>query len=325
VSSVRVALYGSGRTATELVTALGRAPHELTAAVVHSPHRAGVDVGQLTIGRPIGLRAATDLEQALESGAVDVLLYAGLIGDRHEHAMEVCARAGVDMIHACFVHPGVALGTTLRARLDASAAASGARIVGTGILPGLWLDVLPALLTSALPEPVTVKARRCSDISVWGRGVLAHELSVGSVKVGMAERYDLVLRESVQLLADVLRLEGADVASHGGLLGAKVETRVGGIDVQVGGVEGFDQRVVAIEDDRERIELSWLGLPDLAARGIHAGLEAVLTATDGSEIVMSLTPPRDPYPGTAARMLGAIRPLRSLPPGLHPTTALAIA
>ena len=83
----RLGIYGTGRTATELVAALRGGPHRISAAIVHSAHRAGKDFGDLTIGEPLGIEATSDLEGALRSEAFDVLLYAGLAGERHEHAM----------------------------------------------------------------------------------------------------------------------------------------------------------------------------------------------------------------------------------------------
>lgn len=148
MTQMRVAIYGSGRTAGELVKELRHSRHELVAAIVHSAHRAGQDLGTLTIGEPVGLTATADMDAALSSRTFDVLLYAGLTGERQAEVMAACAEAGVDMVHACFVHPRIALDEALYRSLADRAATSGSRIVGTGMIPGRWLDVLPSLLSS---------------------------------------------------------------------------------------------------------------------------------------------------------------------------------
>jgi|GEM_PF-1968240 len=322
-----IGIYGSGRTATELVRALHQTEHVVTAAVVHARHRAGTDLGLLTTGEPLGLPATADLRAAMESGSFEVLLYAGLSGETHEEAMALCAEAGIDMVHACFVHPGVALAADVHRQLAESAARSGARIVGTGMIPGLWLDVLPSLLVSGLPAPVSVRARRTSDITAWGTDVLVQELGVGTQRAGRSEHVDRMLRESARMIADVLRLDGPEPESRGGLVIADHDTQVAQVQVRRGEVEGFRQEVVVVHDGEERVTLTWSGLAgpsDGGADGDKA-VQLSLTGGDGTTIDVLVSTPLDPYPGTAARMVAAIGGLAGLTPGLHPTTALPIS
>jgi hypothetical protein len=329
VSSRRVAIYGSGRTAGELVKELRHSPHVLAAAIVHSAHRAGQDLGTLTIGEPISVTATADLDAALRSGTFDLLLYVGLSGVRHAEAMAACADAGVDMVHACFVHPQAALDKGLYRRLADCAAATGSRIVGTGMIPGLWLDVLPSLLSSGLPAPVSVRGRRLSDISSWGRDVLRHEIGVGSTQTCASPRVDLILRESAHMIAEALNLREFSLETRGGLALAEEPIRVGEIEVLPGQVEGFRQELVVTGAGRERARLEWTGLAEVASRvsnsGTAAPVELHLAGGDGSEIALQVDPPLDPYPGTAARMVRAIAAIGTLSPGLHPTTALPVA
>ncbi len=325
----RVAIYGSGRTAGELVKELRHSRHVLAAAIVHSARRAGQDLGVLTIGEPIGVTATADLDAALRSGTFDVLLYVGLSSERQSEVMAACAEAGVDVVHACFVHPRVALGEELYRRLADRAVATGARIVGTGMIPGLWLDVLPSLLSSGLPAPVSVRGRRLSDISSWGGDVLRHELGVGSTQTGASPRIDLILRESAHMIADALNLGEFSLETRGGFALAEKPVRVGEIEVVPGQVEGFRQELVVTAAGRERVRLEWSGLAEVASRvsnsGEAAAVELHLTGGDGSEIALQVNPPLDPYPGTAARMVRAITAMGTLPPGLHPTTVLPVA
>lgn len=195
----------------------------------------------------------------MRPGSFDVLLYAGLSGETHVEAMTLCAEVGVDMVHACFVHPRVALTAAVFGRLADRAGRSGSRLVGTGMIPGLWLDVLPSLLSSRLPAPVSVRARRASDITSWGADILIHELGVGSHRVGSAEGVDQLLRASAQMIAEVLGLDGLAPESRGGLVLAIDGTRVGEIEVRRGEVEGVRKEVVVVQDGRERVSLAWSG------------------------------------------------------------------
>lgn len=321
---VRVGLFGSGRTAGEVVKALRSTRHALVRAVVHSPSRAGADLGELTIGEPIGLTTTADLESVVRSGDIDVLLYAGLGGEEHEVAMALCADAGVDLVHACFVHPGATLARAVFASVDARARATGARIVGTGMIPGLWLDVLPSLLVSGLPAPVSVAGSRVSDISSWGADVLVQELGVGTDRAGTATEPDRALRESARMIAEALGLPDVSLESLGGLVSASADTRVGEVAVRRGEVVGFEQSVVIAQGGVERIRLAWSGMPGGGGPAEDRAVEIVLTGGDGSQIVVRVATPPDPYPGTAARMVHAVTGLQPLAGGLHPTTALRL-
>ncbi|GAA3649367.1 hypothetical protein GCM10022237_06300 [Nocardioides ginsengisoli] len=324
-AGVRLGLYGSGRTAAELVTALRSGPHSIEQGIVHAPRRAGSDLGELTIGAPIGVGTTSDLEAVLGSGKIELLLYAGLGGPRHIEAMALCAEYGVDMVHACFVHPRSSLPEPVYEALDAGARSTGSRIVGTGMIPGLWLDVLPCLLSSGLPAPVSVEASRVSDISAWGADVLAQELGVGSRREGTAVEPDRALRESARMIADVLGLGELEPESQGGLVAAGEDVIVGSLAVRRGQVLGFDQHVVLRQGESDRIRLSWRGLPGAgSAPGEKKAVEVTLTGADGSQILVQVSTPRDPYPGTAARMVSAVDGLQALGGGLHPTTALRI-
>jgi hypothetical protein len=322
---LRLATYGTGRLATEVLRQLRGAPHSVVLAAVHNPGRANEDLGELTMGEPLGVRTTADLG-ALDGAGVDVMLYAGLVGETHEQVMQQCAEAGVDVIHTCFAHPRIGLAPEVRERVGAALAASGARILGTGILPGLLLDVLPAALAGGLPDPVAVEARIVSNLATWGEDVLRKELGVGSTEPGTAWRYDAIVRESALELVEALRLELDldDLRSEGGLVMSAEPGQVGPIEIAAGQVEGFEQRVIGGGADRTAIDLTWLAVPKPQERGLRPGLELTLTGGDGGSVRVGLQWTGDPYPGTAARMLKSIDPLRRMPPGFHLPAGLAL-
>lgn len=321
MSGLRLATYGTGRLITEVIRQVPATAHELVAAVVHSPERAGLDLGELTTGEVLGVQTSSDLGDALVR--VDLLLYGGLLGETHTQVMQRCAEAGVDVIHTGFAHPRVGLEPAALEQLATAAAGSGARILGTGILPGLFTDVLPTFLACGLPDPVTVTARVVSDLVTWGDNVLREELGIGGTEEGTAWRYDAIMRESVHELADAFGLELDELTSEGGLLMAAAPVQVGPIAVAAGQVEGFDQHAIGKVASDTRFDISWLALPSPDARGLKSGIELSLVGGDGQPVTLWLQWAEDPYPGTAARMLKAILPLRRMPPGVYLPAQLA--
>ena len=330
MGSRRVAIYGTGRTAGCVLRELQHSPHEITAAFDHVAERVGRDLGTLTNGEPIGVTVTDDFEAALSSKAFDLVAYVGLAGEDHIEAMDACIEAGVDMAHTCFTHPGLALDDELYRRLADRAAATGSRIVGTGMTPGLWFDVLPALLSTGIAAPASVHGRQLSDISGWGRGVLRDEMGVGAAPTGgVPSRADLALSEPAHMLAEALGLTDYSLESRSRLVAAEKAITVGDIEVAPGQVEGARLELVVIADGQERVRLEWIAMANVFSRISASGeakpLEIRLTGGDGSEMEVLITPPPDPYPGTGARVVQAITAMGTLAPGLYAPTALPIA
>ncbi|MFT0139212.1 hypothetical protein ACEK07_30405 [Alcanivoracaceae bacterium MT1] len=317
-------LYGTGKAAGQIVRALEASPHRLTTAISFLEEEAGQDIGVLTGGNALGIPVTTDLEAAIGSGDFDVLLYAGLSGDVLYHTMGLCAEAGVDLVHACFAHPRLRLAPDLYAHLQSRAQASGSRIVGTGILPGFWLDVVPSLLTSALPAPVSIVGQACSDITSWGFGVLANELGLGQPPEDGQGPVGGILQESAQMIAEVLGLEVGQPKRHGGFVVAEADAEVTGINIRPGDRIGFEEYAVITHEGRERVRIGWTGLPGGAFSDFKRGLSVKAIGGDGTEIVIDITNPLDPYPGTAARFIHAVHGVQSLPGGLHTPVRLSI-
>lgn len=320
----KVGLYGTGKAAGQIVRALASSPHTLTTAISFLGEEAGQDIGSIAGTAPVGVTVATDLEDAIRSGDIEVLLYAGLSGDTLYKVMGLCAETGVDLIHACFVHPRLRLVPELYQHLQESAQATGSRIVGTGMLPGFWLDVLPSLLTSTVPAPVSIIGQACSDITSWGGGVLANELGLGNPMETEQGPIGGILQESAEMIAGVMGLSDARAERRGGFVVSETAAEVMGIPIRPGDRVGFDEHVVIVADGKERVRIGWTGLPGNVFEGFERSLSIKLIGGDGTEVVVDIGSPEDPYPGTAARFIQAIHGMQSLPGGLHTPVSLNI-
>lgn len=307
----RVVVYGTGRTGTEIVRAC--AP-QIVAGVVTSEAKDGRDLGELTIGTPLGVTVTRDLDAVLARDDVDVLLYAGISGPVLADVFGRCADAGKDAITASgLVHPPTGLGEEGAQRLDARARAGGARLLGTGINPGFLLDVLPVVLATGMPDPVSVRGRRVTDIRAWGPEVLRQEVGFGQPPGGGAgATFIAYLEESLGLVAAGLGLDLDAVERHADPLLSDAGT-----------VAGFRVRVEGIVASDTRIALEWLGTADPEGDGTPEGLDLSIGGPGGLEFVVRAQLPTDPYPGTAARMVKSIAPLRALPPGLRSPDEIA--
>lgn len=134
---------------------------ELVGCWVHSAEKHGVDVGEIVGTEPIGVRAASSIEEILALPA-DAVLYAPLIPDREQVA--ALLRAGKNVVTpAGWFYPTEKDG----APLAAACAEGGSTLHGTGINPGGITELHP-LMFSALSSAVTfVRGEEFSDIRTY--------------------------------------------------------------------------------------------------------------------------------------------------------------
>ena len=319
---VRAALFGTGRAGTELVRATRlRDDVELVGAIAVTADKDGVDLGEATVGTSIGVPITTDLDALLARDDVDLILHSGLGGAQEVgEVLGRCAGAGKDAITvAGFIHPPTAIGAEAAAALDRRAREGGGRIVGTGVNPGLLLDVLPALWGSMATRVDRVHARRVSDIRSWGDGALDEEVGLGKPPEQVRGTPALALDESLALVADALALGLDRIEDIHEPLPATTAREHNGRSVAVGENAGFRRRAVGTRDGGVVAEIEWLAVFCLDPETDGESDSATVSIEGDSDVETSTTGTfcGDPYPSTAARALAAIAPLASMPPGLY--------
>lgn len=326
-SSVRAALFGTGRIGTEVVRGIRRRPEiELVAAVAVTPEKEGSDLGEVTIGERLGVSVTRDLDRVLRRDDVDVVLHAGLgtpqqVGRFLGH----CADAGKDAITVSgLVHPEVALGSEAAQDLHDRACRGQARLVGTGVNPGFVLDSLPAMWGSMVSKVDRVFARRVSEIRQWGEGVLESEVQLGQPVDQSRANRSFSLNESLAVIVDALGLSVDRTEDIHEPLAALTPRSYGHWSVAAGATVGFRRRSVAYCEDCVIAAVEWTAIfcIDPAVDGTKE--EATLRIEGDANVEASATGTfcGDPYPSTAARAINAIAPLLTLPPGLYRPDAL---
>jgi len=157
---IQWATGGVGRAAMEGV--LGHPDLELAGAWVHSPNKAGIDLGTFLGRGPLGVTATTDIDALLGTQA-DCVLYSPIVAD--PKVVTDILRSGKNVVTPLgwFYPPKVE-----RARIDAIAKDAGVTLHGTGIHPGGITERFP-LMISALSGSIThVRAEEFSDIRTYG-------------------------------------------------------------------------------------------------------------------------------------------------------------
>ncbi len=199
---IQWATGGVGRAAIE-----GELAHpqlELVGCWVHSPDKAGKDVGTVIGREPIGV-TATDDEDALLALDADCVVYSPLLADPAVVARILESGKNVST-PVGWVYPD----RSTTAELEAACAAGASTLHGTGIHPGGITERFPLML-SALSSSITrVRAEEFSDIRTYDApDVIRHVMMFGAdpdeARTSiMANVLGAGFRQSVHMVADEL-------------------------------------------------------------------------------------------------------------------------
>jgi 4-hydroxy-tetrahydrodipicolinate reductase len=318
----RAVIYGLGKAARFLVAgAAGRNDVSIVGGIDVAPDKVGADVGEVTVGEPSGHVVTDDFAAELARDDVDLVLHAAPgTGEQVKEVIGACLDAGKDVITVnWFIHPRIAFGDEVAAELQRRAEAGGARAVGTGVNPGLLLDVLLVFCGNALSSVDRVYARRVSEANTWGWSVLEYDMGLGK-PLEEAPAGEHQLAESFAVVTDGLRLELDRWEEVSEPLPARSARHHEGRVVEPGTIGGFRRRAFGYRGGEVIAELEWLAIYciDPQADGVEnsafvrlVGGDQTVEASLGGDLLF------DPYPATAARMLNAAAVLRDLPPGVY--------
>ena len=175
--SLRVVQWATGGVGVAAIKGVLEHPElELAGCWVHSPDKAGKDVGEIIGTEPLGVTATNAVEDILALDA-DAVIYAPLLPNSDEVA--ALLRSGKNVVTPVgWVYPGDRQSAPLR---DA-AIAGNATLHGTGIAPGGISEKFP-LLFSAFSTAVTyVRAEEYSDLRTYeAPDVVRHVMGFGEV------------------------------------------------------------------------------------------------------------------------------------------------
>ena len=163
---------GVGRAAIEGV--LAHPELELVGAWVHSPEKAGRDVGELAGLAPLGIAAVATLEEVVALQP-DCVVYAPLVPD--EAQVAALLRAGADVVTPVgWIYPDPARTGALRE----ACLAGGSTLHGTGIHPGGITERFPLMLSAVTGSITHVRAEEFSDIRTYDApDVVRHVMGFG--------------------------------------------------------------------------------------------------------------------------------------------------
>jgi 2,4-diaminopentanoate dehydrogenase len=318
---VRAAIYGTGKIGGCVVSAcLDSADVEVVAAATTSPGKTGKDLGEMLGIGHLGVPVEMELDALLRRDDVDLVFYCGL--GAPDHVADFLGRIVDSRKDAVtltgLIHPPTALGDRAAEKLARRAIDGGGRIVGAGWNPGFILDVLPVAVADSCVRIGLVSAQRIAEMRDWGRGV-HEECGLGRPAKEAKDSPNNPLHESVALISDALSLGIDRIENSYEPYLSSTDREHGDMKVLAGTIAGFHKRSRGFVANNARVDLEMFGIfcidpkEDGLAEGSTVRVEgdATVTASVGGDWF------GDSYPVTAFRAVRAVRPLRTLPPGLY--------
>jgi 4-hydroxy-tetrahydrodipicolinate reductase len=271
--TIKIVQYGIGPIGAEIVKyVLQKQGIKLVGALEIDPNKIGKDLGELTMGKKIGVRVTDDAEELLARTKPDIVLHStgSYLQDVKNQLLGIM-KSGADIISTCeeLAYPFLK-NPRIAKELDARARRSKITLLGTGVNPGFVMDALVLTSTGVCQDVKKVKSSRIQNASYRrlpfqkkiGAGLTREEF-VTKVKEGTIKHVGFP--ESVAMIASGLgwKLDRIEETIEPKIAEDAVESEF--LKVEAGRVAGLNQTASGIVKGQQAITLNlqaYLGCPD---------------------------------------------------------------
>ena len=265
---LRVVQWTTGNVAAEAAKALLTRPDlALVGAYAYSPHKVGVDVGQLcNLGRDLGIYATNDVDALLELEP-DCIIYTPLRFDVVE--VQRILRAGVNIVTSAEFLTGMNLSDSARAAIEAAARDGDATIFGSGMNPGF------AQMVAAISSGISTNVRKASmtesvDVSQFIGDANFQSVGWGRPRddPGHADdvrRGTVVFAEAVDVFARMMRVDLDEILCDVEFAYATDDVVADGVSIPAGHVGGMNVKWYGNVDGAEVLAVNqrWVATQSL--------------------------------------------------------------
>lgn len=264
-----------------------------------------------------------NVEETIKEGAADIVLIAtdSFVKGVFDKA-KFCLERKINVITTAeeMAYPQ-AQEPELAAKLDKIARENGVTILGTGINPGLIMDLLVVALTGACIDVDYIKAERVNNLSPFGPAVMS-EQGVGITEEEFNSRVKdgslaghVGFPESVNMISDALgwKLSG-EVKQTMEPIVSKVYRKAPYAEVEAGNVAGCKMLGYGNVDGEEKIEMVHPQQVEPQLEGVDTG--DYITIKGNPDIDMAIKPEIPGGIGTIAMCINMIPQVINAIPGL---------
>ncbi|MBS7527743.1 NADP-binding protein [Fusibacter paucivorans] len=208
----------------------------------------------------------------------------------------------------------------LAEQLDQLAKANGVSVLGTGINPGLMMDLLVVALTGCMTDVKHIEAKRVNSLSPFGKAVMEEQgvgLSEAAFQAG-AENGSIAghvgFEESIAMIAEALQMPIDQIETQKSPILTDVERRSPYGYAAAGHVAGVNMTGQGLHQGEVMIDMVHPQQIEPQLGGVHTGDYITLTGTP--PVHMAITPEVDGGIGTIAMCVNMIPHVINARPGL---------
>lgn len=213
--AIRVIQWATGGVGRAAIEGVLRHPDlELVGCWVHSPEKAGRDVGEIVGLTPMGIHATSSLDDVVALEA-DCVIYAPLVPDEVEVA--TLLRSGKDVVTPVgWVYPA----PDKTRDLAIACREGGSTLHGTGIHPGGITERFPLMVSALTAATTHVRAEEFSDIRTYDApDVVRHLMGFGgnreeALNSPIAGLLGGGFKQSVRMVADEMGFTGSRMTTQ---------------------------------------------------------------------------------------------------------------
>ena len=208
----------------------------------------------------------------------------------------------------------------LAAEIDRLAKANGVSVLGTGINPGLMMDLLAICLTGCMTDVESVTCRRVNSLSPFGPAVMEEQgvgLTVDAFNKGVADGTlagHVGFAESVGMIAEALGWKVDKFEQQMKPIVTSVDRKSPYGFAAAGDVAGVNMTGLGYVDGEVKIDMIHPQQIEPEMEGTHTGDYIVLKGTP--EVNMAIKPEVDGGIGTIAMVVNMIPHVINARPGL---------
>lgn len=326
MNNIRVAIWGFGAMGSGVAKVLLRKKGvDIVGVCDIHPQRVNRSIFDI-LGEPQGVHAdvivCPDIDKVVTRGGADICVVATDSFTKKAFPKLKCIlEKGVNVVCTAeeMSYPK-AQSPNLAQELDKIAKANGATVLGTGINPGLMMDLLAICLSGCMTDVESVMCKRVNSLSPFGPAVmeeqgvgLAQETFAAGVADGSLAGH-VGFAESVGMIAEALGFKVDKFEQQMKPIVSNVERKSAYGFVKAGDVAGVNMTGQGYVDGKVRIDMIHPQQIEPEMEGTHTGDYIVLKGTP--EVNMAIQPEVDGGIGTIAMCVNMIPHVINAAPGL---------
>ncbi|MBE0449638.1 MAG: NADP-binding protein [Clostridia bacterium] len=324
--TVKVAIWGFGAMGSGMAKMLlTKQGVEIVGVCDRNPDRVGKDIHEI-LGvergdrKPVIVRP--EIDEVISEGSCDVCLCAtDSFTEKAFPRLKYVLEKKINVISTAeeMAYPK-AQNPELAAKLDQIAKENGVSILGTGINPGLIMDLLVVVLTGCMTDVTHVEAKRVNSLSPFGHAVMEEQgvgITVDEFNKGVEEGTlagHVGFAESINMIADAIGWKVDDIKTQMAPIVTTVDRQAPHGFAAAGNVAGVSMTGQGYVDGEVKIDMIHPQQIEPEMEGTYTGDYITLKGTP--EVNMTIKPEVEGGLGTIAMCVNMIPQIINSEPGL---------